>query len=149
MSNPMDQVLRILRANSMEGLLPHQASVVCLDAPPTGHDACSRADLLVEYRTADTAVGDAVDYLSKLYESGTARKTSDAVVGTHADNPRLNTYLLPQLFYVLKPGGHGFILSETVIKSPMSTIMHTLAPMHDPQSGLTLNVFTVGVGMHQ
>jgi hypothetical protein len=143
MSNPMDQVLRILRDNEMERILPPEASVLCLDAAPHGHKACSRTDLQVHYRSADTVVGDAVDYISRLYESGTARKTSDAVVGTHADNARLNTYLLPQLFYVLKPGGHGLILSKAAIKSPMPTILHALAPMYDTQSGLTLTVFTV------
>jgi hypothetical protein len=102
----LDEVLTELRASKIkEELIPLRANILLPDVT-----LCGKTQQEADER-------DAVDVISEVYATGSVRQLFDVVVVNHENNNRLHHYLLPQLVYVMKHGGVGIIISDTIIES--------------------------------
>lgn len=113
----LDEVLTELRASKIkEELIPLRANILLPDTfQPMSF---LRDDVTLCGKTQQEAdERDAVDVISEVYATGSVRQLFDVVVVNHENNNRLHHYLLPQLVYVMKHGGVGIIISDTIIES--------------------------------
>jgi hypothetical protein len=133
----LEETIRVLEEHSVDHLIPWRSSVLTIDNTTT--TCLSRPDLSLH--TAHEDDEGPSHTIGRIYETGIVKHYFEATLFTLKEEVPFETMLLPQMWYVLAPGGHAIVAfkkGQQQVRNTLPNGFMVLINMHDTHTGYDL-----------